>query len=194
MGTMRFSLVAGVFAVVGSLIPVFAAASAAPEKSPRLRFASGFLISPDYHDVIRSIYDDYSIVGGYGFLDLQAGLQVGVSDRLRVFAGVDGYVNYFTGDLVFVNAIAAPSVSCQFLCKPHAGSPFIKPGLNWNTAYSGSKTMEWDGGGFGYELLAGYKFADGGEFEFGYISLPVRIFRGNEVDFGGVVIRYRYEI
>jgi len=163
------------------------------ENPPEFRLASGLMISPNYHNYNEKLFDDYLIIGGYGFINVQGSLHFDVAPQIRLMANLDGYFNYFSGDLNFVNLIGAPSVSTQFSFKQVGSSPFIRVDLHKNYAYTSYEFGEWDGGGFAVNFIGGYRFSDGGEFELGYVSLPIDVGRISEENFGGFMLRYRYE-
>jgi len=152
----------------------------------------GLIISPDYKDVLDDAYHDYSVQGGFGWLDLQLGVRFNVTDKFSLTPGIDLLLNFGSGDVSFTNTIVVPSVSGRYAFLP-GPSVYIRGELNLNIPNMGADRIDTETKGIGFGGAFGYAFGNGLELELGYLYVPVEAeWRGRTEDknFGGVLFKF----
>lgn len=176
------------------VLPLVAAAQMEP-----LAPASGFdlglglVVDMEYHDFLEDQYPDYDTSGGYGWLDLHMGYDIPLSDNLYVSPTVALWVNFVVvdggdGDS-FANTIVLPSLRCRYLFGSRP-SAYIAGEVNYGVPNTGSDRFDFDEGDIGYGGFVGYNTENNWRMEIGYSQAPVTVEYGEEIDFGGVVIRF----
>lgn len=148
---------------------------------PRFQLGGGLVISPDYRNALEDAYPDADITGGYGFLDLSAGLAFKLNEQFSITPKVDFMFNYVIGlgndggdDESFLNTIILPGVVARFQFA-QAPALYIGGEINYNIPNSGSDNMDMSSGGVGYGALLGFAFSEGFAVEAGYVYIPVDI-------------------
>ena len=155
-------------------------------------FGVGLVISPGYNDVLTRSYKNYSTSGGYGWLDLQAGVRLKANPYLSITPGVDWMVNFVAGDVSFMNSIVLPTLSGR-LTFMEGASLYIEGEINYGYPSTGSDRFTVESGGVGFGGSVGFAFDAKSSIDLGYRYLPVKVGRATE-DFGGVVLRVQFGI
>lgn len=168
-------------AAVCSAIPFMTMAA---EESSKFELGVGVVVSPDYNDSLEEAYPDRDVSGGWGWLDLHAGLKLNLAESLAVRPGVDLWFNMVDDSSdVFVNTVLLPGVSLRydFTSVP---TLFAEAGLNYGLPNSGGDRLEFDSGGLGYSIGLGYTFESDVDLTLSYLDVPADTVVG-EKNLGG---------
>lgn len=175
----------------------FAALPVRAEASTALELGAGFVISPDYGDLLEDVYEDADSTGIGGWLDLHVGVRMALSDQLTVTPALDVLLNYVIvdglgdEDETYLNSIVIPSVGVRYAFQ-QVPSLYLGGEINYNTPNSGSDFYEFDSGGMGWGAFVGYAF-DAMRMELGYLDIPVEV-GASEENLGGVMFRIGFTL
>lgn len=161
-------------------------------RSQDFLFGTGITFSTGYHDALEEAYKpDYELSGGFGWIDLNAGLRFELVSDLMLTPGISLLFNIAEGDATFINTITMPALSLQYFI---GGSDvYISGELNKGFIHIDSDRFNAESNGIGYGLGIGYEFYDG-DFEIGYSKIPAIVDNRNTVNFGGLVLKFKYII
>ncbi len=159
----------------------------------------GFLVSPDYKDLIDVAYDDYDIWGGYGWLDLTATGSFIVNEHFSYAGYVDWMFNFGAGDVSFFNSVVIPGVSTRYRFSENPSSGFLEAGIGYPIPSTGSDRYDLDSDGVSFKGELGYEFSENWELSLGYRYVPIEVelntwggtVRGS-VDLGGIFLELGY--
>jgi len=165
----------------------------------------GFLVSPDYKDLIDEAYDDYDIWGGYGWLDLTATGSFIVNEHFSYAGYVDWMFNFGAGDVSFFNSVVIPGVSSRYRFNWDGSTPeeratgFLEAGIGYPIPSTDSDRYDLDSDGVSFKGELGYEFSENWEISLGYRYVPIEVelynWGGTErrsVDLGGIFLELGY--
>ena len=149
----------------------------------------GVIISPDYNDVLDDTYSEYSVSGGYGWIDFQLGVQFKATEQFSITPSVDLLVNFGSGDVSFINTIVVPSISAQYAFKTEP-SLYVRGEVNYGIPNIDAD-FDADSDGLGFGGALGYAFGSGVDIELGYLELPVEVNDSSSKNFGGILLKLK---
>ncbi|MDZ4199824.1 MAG: hypothetical protein U1E27_11145 [Kiritimatiellia bacterium] len=170
----------------------WAGASVRPEIGIRL------VISPDYFDTLDEVYQEYDIIGGFGWFGLHGGVRIQPTERVfispRIGILVNG-VNFDGGEeSSYINTLISPAISGRFVFGKTSGF-YVEGEASYNIFNIGSDRYD-ASNTLGLAGLIGYQ---GRRFDVGagysYIPTTVTARRprlNEERNFGGGEIRFRF--
>jgi len=144
----------------------------------------GIVISPGYNDVLNDAYPEYTVTGGYGWMDLLLAVQFNASEQLAFTAGTDLFFNYVSGDLSFSSTIVLPSVSVLYKFK-QGSSIYVSGQINCGFPSSSSSRIDLESDGVGAGGTIGWASGDAFSIEAGYVHVPVTVNDVLSENFGG---------
>ncbi len=173
--------------LLGVILVGLPVAANAQEKEDKVDvvFGFAFVISPDYHDVLKDAY--YDVAGGYGWLDFQLGARFYINKKLSLTPSIDLLINAVTGDDSFINTIILPSLSVRYSFT-ELPSIYISGEVNYGIPNTGGDIIDADSDGLGFGAAVGYSLKNV-EFEVGYLTIPVTINNFRDENFGGFRIK-----
>jgi hypothetical protein len=148
----------------------------------------GFVVSSGYKDVLDDSYSDYNINGGYGWLDIELGVRINITEKFSVTPGVDLLINGVSGAESFVNTIILPSVAARYSFMT-GSSPYISGEVNYGIPNTGGDRIDAESDGVGFGAGIGYEFDFGLGIEIGYLTIPVTVNNFRDEDFGGFMFK-----
>ncbi|MDR1285108.1 MAG: hypothetical protein LBJ88_02785 [Campylobacteraceae bacterium] len=162
----------------------------------------GFDTSGDRSDILEKAYGGDS--SGLGmFLELQAGVPIGVTDNVVIkpelsyllgFVKVEGTYS----DDTYIDSIFIPSLSVEYYINSRKeNSFFVGANIGYPAPSSGSDgEYELEKDGVSYGVYGGYSFGGNSKIMLGYRSIPIEAVYANDVkesaNLGGVLFRFAY--
>lgn len=166
--------------------------------SPWFRLGAGVTVSPQLGDITDDYHFDTS--GDWGWIDLNAGLEVPVCGPLSLIPYAAFYVNSMSGEDDSFNVMVVPALAAKLMISQCASmtdywlpsadfDTYIQAEVNYPLPYASSDKLDMDRDGLGFAVLLGYQLACGLDLGIGYSYLPVKDDFDDDRNMGGLLVR-----
>jgi hypothetical protein len=174
------------------------------QQSPAFRIGAGITFSPEYREMLDDLYPDDEIYGGFGWVNLSAGVDIPLSSVFSIIPSATFYFNAVDAeseDDFYFNTMVVPALAAKLKLSDAPDTLFLQGEINYGYASSGSDNIDDIEGGVGYGAAIGYQFDGGIDMSLGYSYIPVDVtyeyggYWGGDWDketynFGGVEFKF----
>jgi hypothetical protein len=167
------------FLVIGCVSHILATSVLAqeqPQQSPAFKIGAGITISPEYRELLDDVYPSEDIYGGYGWVNLGAGVDIPLSGVFSIIPSATVYFNAVnTENDTYVNTMLVPALAGKIKLSEAPDTLFLQGEVNYGYASSGADNIDDMEGGVGYAATIGYQFDGGMDLSLGYSYIPVDV-------------------